>query len=430
MKLSKMVGCLAALVAALFFWSGNSQAKEVVIGFTGPLSGPAAEYGQDCVNGLDMAVKVINEKGGVNVKGEKYEMKLVKLDDQLDPTKAVTNARRMQEEDHAVAIFQDITACDYPMMNVNTEKGHEFILMAYTSSPALPKKGNPLTITIPPTFSIYAEIEAKWAIAKGYKKAGVIVTNEVYGVEWTDFFSKYFEKLGGKITAVKPANMYTETDFSAQITAVLATKPDVLLIGGPSATSALMVEQARNLGYKGGFCFIDQAKVDQMSGFLKSYKLLHDSIAVGTVQDLPSACTKWFEKYFKEHYKGAYSWEVALHYGAALAIAKAVEAAGTTDVLAVRKDFPKAYPLLGNQVPATVFGLTADGRQKMMCSTQEVNKAGKLEPPKLEVWWAKTDKEFETVRKAVLDPKNSGVTDPKAPVTPVIRMKAEDYKGD
>jgi hypothetical protein len=119
-----------------------------------------------------------------------------------------------------------------------------------------------------------------------------------------------------------------------------------------------------------------------------------------------------------------------LHYGAALAVAKAVEAAGSTDVLAVRKAFPKAYPLLGDQIPATVFGMTADGRQKMMCSTQEVNKDGKLEPPKLEVWWAKTDKEFEAIRKAVQDPKNSGVTDPKAPLTPVIRMKAEDYKGD
>ena len=170
MKIFKLVGCLAMLVVALCFWSNNSQAKEVVIGFTGPLSGPAAEYGLNCVNGLDMAVKVINERGGIKVKGETYEMKLVKYDDQMDPTKAVTNSRRMQEQDHAIAIFQDITASDYPMMNVNTEKGHEFIVMAYTSSPALPKKGNPLTITIPPTFSIYAEIEPNGPLPRVIRK--------------------------------------------------------------------------------------------------------------------------------------------------------------------------------------------------------------------------------------------------------------------
>lgn len=431
MKHLKMVGyVMAVLVVTSFVWCHTAAAKDIVIGFSGPLSGPAAEYGQNCVNGLDMAVKQINKTGGIKIKGETYMLRLETLDDGIDPTRAVLNSRRLQEQHNAIAIFQPITALSYAMMNINREKGHEFIVMAYTSSPALAKKGNDLTITIPPTFSIYAEIEAKWAIDRGYKRAGVIVTNEVYGVEWTDFFSKYFEKLGGTITAVKAANMYTETDFSSQITAVLATKPDVMLIGGPSATTALMVEQARNLGYKGAFCFIDQAQIDQMAYVLKSYKLLYNSIAVGTVQDLPSAITPWFEKTFKKNYKGMYTWEVALHYGAVVAIARAVEAAGTTDVRAIRKAFPKAYPLLGNQVPATVFGLTSDGRQKMMCSTQEINKDGKLEPPTLQVWWAETDEEFEAIRKAVQDPKNSGITDPKAPLTPVIRMKAEDYKGN
>jgi branched-chain amino acid transport system substrate-binding protein len=424
MKLFKMVGCLTVLVAALFFWSSSSQAKEIVIGFSAPLSGPAAEYGQNCANGLDMGVKEVNKKGGIKIKGEKYDLKLVKYDDGMDPTKAVTNSRRLQEQDHAIAIFQPLTSSAYPMMGINTEKGHEFIVMAYTSSPALSKQGNPLTVTIPPTFSIYAEIEAKWAIAKGYRKAGIIVTNEVYGVEWTDFFSKYFKKLGGAITAVKPANMYTETDFSAQITSVLATKPDVILLGGPSATSALMVEQARNLGYKGGFCFIDQAQIDQMAGVLKGYKLLYNSIAVGTVQDLPSACTTYVEKTFKANYKGMYTWEVALHYGAVLAVAKAVQAAQSTDVLAIRKAFPKAYPLLGNEVPATVYGMTSDGRQKMMCSTQSINKDGKLERPVLQIWWPQTQKEYDALAKLATDPKYAG----PGPKVETVWMRADDYR--
>lgn len=424
MKLFKMIGCLAVLVAALFFWCNSSQAEDVVIGFTAPLSGPAAEYGLNCASGLDMAVKQINKTGGIKIKGKRYDLKLVKLDDGMDPTRAVTNSRRLQEQDHAVAIFSPITASQYAMMTINREKGHEFIVMAYTSSPALSKQGNELTITIPPTFSIYAEVEAKWAYAKGYRRAGVIVTNEVYGVEWTDFFSKYFTKLGGTITAVKAANMYTETDFSAQISAVLATKPDVMLVGGPSATSALMVEQARNLGYKGGFCFIDQAQIDQMANVLKGYKLMYNSIAVGTVQDLPSAITPWFAKTFKENYKGMYTWEVALHYGAVLAIAKAVQAAGSTDVLAVRKAFPKAYPLLGDQVPAQVHGMTSDGRQKMMCSTQEINADGKLERPVLQIWWPQTQKEFDAVSKLALSKKSMGDNPP----VKTIWMRAEDYK--
>ena len=43
-------------------------AKEVVIGYTGPLSGVAAEYGQDCANGVEMAINDINAAGGITVK--------------------------------------------------------------------------------------------------------------------------------------------------------------------------------------------------------------------------------------------------------------------------------------------------------------------------------------------------------------------------
>jgi hypothetical protein len=145
---------------------------------------------------------------------------------------------------------------------------------------------------------------------------------------------------------------------------------------------------------------------------------------VGTVQDLPSAITPWFAKYFKENYKGMYTWEVALHYGAALAVARAAEAAGSTDVWAVRKAFPKAYPLIGNQVPATVFGLTSDGRQKMMCSTQEINKDGKLERPVLRIWWPQTQKEFDAVSKIALSKESMG----NNPPVKTIWMKAEDYR--
>jgi branched-chain amino acid transport system substrate-binding protein len=370
-----------------------------------------------------MAVKTINAKGGIKIKDEKYDLKLIILDDQLDPTKAVKNARRMREQNQAIAIFSGIVHSTYALMNVNTEKGHEFIIMGYITSPGVAKAGNPLSLCIPPVFSVYAKIEAEWAIARGYRKAGIVLASDLYGQEWMDCFSKYYEKLGGKITAVKPANYYAETDYSAQLTAVLATKPDVMLIGGPSATTALVIEQARNLGYKGGFCLIDQAQIDQIHNILRSYKLLSNSVGVSTVAALPSAITPWFEKTFREYNKGAqYNWEVILHYGAALALVKAIEAADTTDVLAVRKAFAKAYPILGNEVPIAVFGLTDDGRQKMAASIQEINEDGKLEDPKQAVWWAKSDKEFNDVKKALQDPKNIGTH--KAPE--IIRMTAEE----
>src|ERR1035437_5658563 len=95
MKLFKMIGCFMALVVALFLWCNNGEAKDIVIGFSGPLSGPAAEYGLNCVNGMDMAVKQINKTGGIKIKGETYNLRLEKLDDRIDPRSEERRSTRL-----------------------------------------------------------------------------------------------------------------------------------------------------------------------------------------------------------------------------------------------------------------------------------------------------------------------------------------------
>lgn len=315
MKYFKWTSCLMSLVVAVFLWCNmvNAQEKEIVIGYSGPLSGPAAEYGRDCLNGIDMAVKELNAAGGIKVKGQQYMFKLIKLDDRIDATQAVQNARRLREQYKAVAIFQPVTSIAYAMMNINQEKGHEFLMMSFTSSPAMAKTNNKLTIVIPPTFSVYAQVFSQWAWDKGYRRAASMVTKEDYGDEWTDYFTKFWKKQGGTVTAIKPANYYTETDFSPQISAILATKPDVMLIGGPSATTALVIEQARGMGFKGGFVLIDQAKLDWLTVTLKGSELIGDTIAVAAVSSITGPITPRFNKTFAQNYRGVLTWETILN---------------------------------------------------------------------------------------------------------------------
>ena len=89
MRYQKGFLSLIIVFSFVFSLSATGFADEIVVGFSGPLSGPAAEYGQDCVNGVDMAVKDLNAAGGITVKGQKYTFKLDRLDDRTDPTQAV-----------------------------------------------------------------------------------------------------------------------------------------------------------------------------------------------------------------------------------------------------------------------------------------------------------------------------------------------------
>lgn len=391
---------LFLVVALMSFWpaadASAQAAKEVAIGYTGPISGVAAEYGQDCVNGIEMAVNEINAAGGITVKGQKHQFKLVKLDDMVDPTKAVNNCRRLRDQYKAPAVFNPVFNTIAPMAKINQEKGNEFLIMAYTSTPKAVEIGNKLLGAIPPPFTVYVKSFADIAWEKGWRKAAMVVTLGAYGDEWRHAFKEYWEKKGGEITADKPANYYTETDFSAPLTAALATKPDVLLIGGPSASTALVIEQARGLGYKGGFILIDQAKMDYIENILKSTKLMGNTIGVAAVALSPTVTAPVFDKKYVSIYKRMQTWEVSLNYTAMYALSLAMVAAGTVeDPIAIRAAFPKAFPLLGNKFPVEYWGITPGGRMEIAGSVQMIDQAGKYGPVKMVVYWFRTEEEFK-----------------------------------
>ena len=407
MKHWKLLICLLA-VLVVSFGAGRAQADEIVVGFSGPLSGPAAEYGQDIVSGIDMAIKEINAAGGITVAGKKYTFRLDRLDDRADPVQAVNNSRRFKGT-KAIAVFNGVFNTIVPIMKINEEKGNEFIVMAYTSTPALEDLGNNLMVGLTVTFKPYLDMYADWALKRGWKKCAMVVTLGAYGDENRAVFKEIWTKKGGIITADKPANYYTETDFSAPLAAAIATNPDVMLIGGPSATTALVVEQARAMGFKGGFMMIDQAKQDYMAKLLGGTSLMGNLIGTGGVVSVALPAAPDFEKRFVQQYKKMVTWECALNYTGMHALAKAIVAAGTVDdVHKIRAGFDKALaaaPMLGDKYPNEVFGITKAGCLCIAASVQTITN-GKLDVSTLHAWWPKTQAEFDNVVKLSTSKKN------------------------
>lgn len=387
-----------AVFFILISLSVTAFAGEIVIGFSGPLSGPAAEYGQDTANGIDMAIREINEKGGIVVNGQKHTFKLEKLDDRIDPTLAVNNVRRLKSNG-AVAIFNGVFNTISPLMKINEEKNNEFIIMAYTSTPKAMQMGNKLIVCVSVDFSAYIDFLVNWSMKKGLKRCAMMVTLGAYGDEWRQAFKTQWEKRGGTITIDKPANYYTETDFSAPLTAAIATKPEIMLIGGPSATTALVIEQARALGYKGPFMMIDQAKQDIIALHHNGTQLMGNLIGTGTVTGVPYPVGPAFSKKFKAAYKKEVNWECALNYTGMHALSKAIVAAGTTtDIYKIRAAFKKIFPLLGDKYPNEVFGINDAGSMLILSAVNTVTN-GISDPGEFICYWAKTKKEYDTVVK-------------------------------
>jgi len=68
--------------------SGGNNSDVIKIGVNYELSGGVATYGQSSVEGLELAIKEINEAGGVNGK----QIQLVKYDNKSEEAEATTLA--------------------------------------------------------------------------------------------------------------------------------------------------------------------------------------------------------------------------------------------------------------------------------------------------------------------------------------------------
>jgi branched-chain amino acid transport system substrate-binding protein len=82
---------------------------------------------------------------------------LAKFDEGLDPTASVNNSRRLRDQYKAPAIFNPLFNSLAAIAKINQEKGNEFLVMAYTSTPKVIEIGNKLLTASPPPFTVYVK---------------------------------------------------------------------------------------------------------------------------------------------------------------------------------------------------------------------------------------------------------------------------------
>jgi branched-chain amino acid transport system substrate-binding protein len=380
-----------------------APAGEVVIGYSGPLSGPAAEYGQDGLNGIIMAVEDINAAGGIVINGQVYNLRVAYYDDMADPTVTMTNVDRLLDRDGAIAIFNMVYTCTLPMLEINREAGREFLIMAYTSVPLVEyQHANELAVWLPPPFLGYVETKARKAMEQGWRRCAIVVDSGAYGQAWSRTFAQYWQAMGGTITYDGKGSYYADTDFSTQITAAMATNPEFMLIGGPSKGTMLVAEQARELGFEGGFVFLDQAKIDWVAAALgeNAMEILDNTIAVVAVEHsiyptIPEFTQRYNERFVEQGKATIVTWEAAIQYTSTYILAKAMEAAGSVDdIFAIRAAINGVLPVYGTEFPYEFHGITDAGRLHAVGSIAMIQD-GAYQPPITIYWWPQNQAEFD-----------------------------------
>ena len=352
----------AVALASSLQAAGPALAQEVVkIGYSGPLSGGAAQYGKNVLDGMQLAAAELNA-AGPEIAGKKVKIEIVPLDDKYNPSETAINAQRLVQQHKTPAILVPHSGGIFALQTTNER--NNFIVLAYSSVPQITNRGNKLTLRIPPEFTSYIEPFSKYTMERFGKKVAMVGADHDYAKAWAALFKPGWEKLGGTVVAENPMSYNRATDFYSGVSKALAEKPDVLFVGGASEPTALVVKQARELGFKGGFVVMDQAKLDEMARVVGGYGPLEGAIGVMPVSEDSKAETKAFVERFGKAYPGRTPGsEAQWNYTAVHATVKAMQLAGTaSDAKAIQAKLDEAYKALTPDVnPGGIKGVDERG---------------------------------------------------------------------
>jgi branched-chain amino acid transport system substrate-binding protein len=254
-------GLAVAGLALLVGWStGAAAADDIVIGGSLCLTGIQAPLDEPGLRGAELAVKVINEHGGVLGK----QLKFINLDGKSDPVTVGNNAAQLV----AQGVQFMVAPCDFDMggpANREAQKAGIVGISTCASSPlagsiTLGDKQFPLSMWNTTMGSAAAEFAFK---EKGWKKAYVVTDTFIdYTTSLSEYFIKHFKALGGTVIA---EDKYTQgaQDFSAQLSRLQrAEKPDVIFISSYMPDLGTIIRTIRSAGITapilGGDSYDDQ----------------------------------------------------------------------------------------------------------------------------------------------------------------------------
>lgn len=338
-RVTKLLSVLAAgamFMSALTGCGDGSKGADgdtIKVGGLLEMTGGSASFGISGKNGIDLALKKINEKGVLGGK----KLSLVVADTKSEASEATNGMQKLISQDKVVAVIgpnQSSAVIASGAIN-NGAKVVDITPMGTNPDVTVDPKTKQVkpysfrTCFIDPfqgtVMASFASNELK------VKRAAIYIDNTSdYAKGLAQFFKENFVKNGGQVV-IEEAYLQKDTDFKSTLTKIKAAKPDFIYIPGYYQEVGLIVKQAREMGITvpmaGGDGW-DSAKLPEIAGKAALENTFFSSLySPDDTSDL--------NKEFVAEYKKAYNTNpdvfAALAYDSTLLIAKAIEDAGSAD---------------------------------------------------------------------------------------------------
>ncbi len=244
--------CQALALAFIAAESGAAQAEDIIkIGHVAATSGAIAHLGKDNENGARMAVEELNAKGVV-IGGKKYKVVLQAEDDAADPRQATAAAQKLVDAKVQGVIGHETSGTAIPASRIYHDAGIPQITPSASNPQYTRQRYNTTFRNIANDEQLGAAM-ARYAVqTMQVKRIAVVDDRTAYGKGLADEFIKNVKKTSATTGSSIVSTQFTNdkaTDFSAILTAIKATKPDMIFFGGMDAVAGPMLRQMKQLGF-------------------------------------------------------------------------------------------------------------------------------------------------------------------------------------
>ncbi|MBM3273859.1 MAG: ABC transporter substrate-binding protein [Candidatus Sericytochromatia bacterium] len=332
----------ALSLAGCFLFPGagatGGQSDAIHVGILTSRSGSNAASGEPQINGAQLALSHLNAAGGVA--GRPLALDIV--DDQSDPARAPAAARQLLDAG-AVAIIGAMASSITKEAVLQAAKPAGCVVISPGSTspdfsdPAKIDHGGYFFRTIP-SDALQGKVLADRAIARGYRKLGIIHVDNPYGNGLAAVLKRTFEASAGRTTiSARYAEEATpRTSYDAEIRPVLLENPDAIVLVAYTGEGSQILKDwiSSNLSPTVPWLFSESLQSDAFVANVANAARLEGFTGTSPYSGGPDYDR--FAQAYSETYKTAPPLYSANSYDAAILVALAMGRAGAATRQAVR----------------------------------------------------------------------------------------------
>ncbi|GAB6177262.1 ABC transporter substrate-binding protein [Desulfobaculum senezii] len=245
---------IAALAVALCIAPGPALAKQTItIGFNLSMSGDIAGVGLSARNAAELARREVNSRGGVEIGGEKYELKFVYRDNGSVVEQGVAVVQKLCSRSDVLAIIgPNSSKLAVPVGGTCNARATPMV-SPWSTHPST-TKNRPWVFRVPYLDDAQSRVAVDFARRTfGARTVGIIFdTSNDHSIGMAEIFRTRWESVvpEGEVVAFEPHPPMVR-DYTALLRRVLAAGPDMLYIPDNYNQAARIIRQASALGWDG-----------------------------------------------------------------------------------------------------------------------------------------------------------------------------------